>query len=106
MNNKIKEAYEIRASILKALAHPTRLYIVDILSSGEKNVGDLTELIKSDMSTVSKHLLILKNASIIEHTKRGVQVFYRLKMPCVLNFFGCIEKVLVERKSELIKLNR
>ena len=48
------------------------------------------------MSTVSKHLYVLKSAGIVRDDKRGVQVFYRLRVPCILNFFGCVEAVLEE----------
>jgi ArsR family transcriptional regulator len=81
---------------MKALAHPTRLFIVDELSRGERCVCDLTEKIGADVSTVSKHLSVLKDAGIVLDDKRGVQVFYRLRVPCILNFFGCVEAVLEE----------
>ncbi len=87
---------EARAKVMKALAHPTRLFIVDELSRGERCVRDLTEKIGADVSTVSKHLSVLKNAGIVRDEKRGVQVFYRLRVPCILNFFGCVEAVLEE----------
>ncbi len=88
------EHFEARALVLKAMAHPSRLMILDELSRGERCVCDLTDMIGNDMSTVSKHLLVLKRAGIVEDEKRGLQVFYRLKVPCVLDFFHCIESVL------------
>lgn len=97
MNDKTKKLFEIRATIIKSLAHPTRLFIVDELAHGEKCVCELTALIGADISTVSKHLSILKNAGIIQDDKRGAQVFYTLTCPCVLNFFDCIESVLITR---------
>ena len=87
---------EARSKVMKALAHPTRLFIVDELSRGERCVCDLTEKIGADVSTVSKHLTVLKRAGIVLDDKRGVQVFYRLRVPCILNFFGCVEAVLEE----------
>jgi ArsR family transcriptional regulator len=91
---------EARARVMKALAHPTRLFIVDELSRGERCVCDLTEKIGADVSTVSKHLSLLKGAGIVLDDKRGVQVFYRLRVPCILNFFGCVEAVLEELERE------
>ncbi len=82
---------------MKAMAHPSRLFIIDELSRGERCVNELTELVGHDVSTVSKHLSILKKAGIVEDEKRGLQVFYRLKIPCVLNFFHCVESVLQSR---------
>ena len=86
-------AYKAQARIIKALAHPTRLFIVDELSRGERCVCELTDMIGVEMPTVSRHLSVLKNSGILEDEKRGAQVFYRLRVPCVLNFFKCIEAV-------------
>lgn len=83
--------YKARARIIKALAHPTRLFIVDELSRGERCVLELTDMIGVEMPTVSRHLGLLRNVGILEDEKRGAQVFYRLRAPCVLNFFKCIE---------------
>jgi ArsR family transcriptional regulator len=85
--------YKAQARIIKALAHPTRLFIVDELSRGERCVCELTDLIDAEMPTVSRHLSQLKQAGILEDEKRGAQVFYRLRVPCVLNFFKCVEAV-------------
>ena len=94
MNEKKKQKFEARAQIIKALAHPTRLFVVDELSKGERCVCELTEMIGADISTVSKHLSVLKQAGIIADDKRGLQVWYSLQVPCILNFFGCVEDVL------------
>ena len=93
MDTKTRTYYEAKTRIFKALAHPTRLFIVDELSRRERCVLELTEMIGADMSTVSKHLSILKGAGIIDDEKRGTQVFYTLKTPCVLNFFSCVTDV-------------
>jgi len=95
VNAKEQARYEARAKIIKALAHPTRLFIVDELSRlGPRCVCELTERIGADMSTVSRHLGLLKAAGIVVDEKRGAMVFYRLQMKCVLKFFDCIESVL------------
>ncbi len=90
------EVFEERARVLKALAHPSRLIMIDELSRGERCVCELTELVGADISTVSKHLSLLKEAGIVDCDKRGLKVFYRLRAPCILNFFGCIEAVQAE----------
>jgi len=92
--------YERRAKILKALAHPSRLMMVEALSQDEKCVCELRELVNADVSTVSKHLSVLKNAGIVDFEKRGLQVYYRLKVPCVTDFFGCIEAVIENEAHE------
>ena len=94
MNANIREQYEARAGVMKALAHPSRLYIVDELSRGERCVHELTEAIGSDMSTVSKHLSVLRSVGIVRDEKRGTEVYYSLRMGCVVDFFGCMEAVL------------
>lgn len=85
--------YQAKARIIKALAHPTRLFIVDELARGERCVCELTDMIGVEMPTVSRHLSQLKHAGLVEDEKRGAQVFYRLRVPCVLNFFKCVEAV-------------
>ncbi len=94
MNEQIQARYQARAKVVKALAHPTRLFIVDQLAKEERCVGELTEMIGADMSTVSKHLSVLKDAGIVADEKRGLMVYYRLRVPCILSIFGCIEGVL------------
>ena len=100
MDAKTQARFEARARIVKAMAHSTRLFIVDELSRGERCVCELTEMIGADTSTVSKHLSILKGAGIVTDEKRGLQVFYQLKVPCILNFFGCVETVLQAKAEE------
>ena len=94
MNKKTRARFEARAAVIKAMAHPTRLFIVDQLAAEPKCVRELTEMIGDDVSTVSKHLSVLKNAGIIDSDKRGAKMIYRLRMPCVLNFFSCVESVI------------
>lgn len=90
--------FEERAKVVKAMAHPSRLMMIDELSRGERCVCDLRELVDADMSTVSKHLAVLKKAGIVEDERRGKNIYYRLRVPCVINFFHCIESVLDAKK--------
>ena len=95
-----------RAEIIKALAHPTRLFIVEELSEAERCVCELTEMIGADTSTVSKHLSILKSAGVVLDDKRGTQVYYTLRMPCVLDFVGCVESMMKQVAEEQLSLMR
>ena len=106
MDEKSRAKYSARAKIIKAMAHPTRLFIVDELSKGEHCVCELTEMVGADMSTVSKHLTILKNAGILSDEKRGAQVYYSLGTPCVLNFFSCVESVAKEHAKRSARMFR
>lgn len=105
MDAKTQAKYEARAAVIKAMAHPTRLFIVDeLLRSGERCVCELTDMIGADMSTVSRHLAILKNTGIIADEKRGAQVYYRLRITCVLNFLECVESVMKRNAKEQQRL--
>jgi len=106
MDAKSQAKYEARARIIKAMAHPTRLFIVDELAKGERCVCELTDMVGMDMSTVSKHLSVLKEAGIVQDEKRGVQVWYSLRCPCVTDFFQCVETILrtkAKAQMELVK---
>lgn len=103
MDQVTKRQLQLRANIIKSLSHPARLLVVQTLAEGERCVCELTELIGSDMSTVSKHLSLLKNAGIIQDEKRSNKVYYKLKTPCILNFFQCVERVLEESRHEVVE---
>ena len=103
MKKAMKDKYVARAGIIKAMAHPTRLFIIDELSKGERCVAELTKMIGADMSTISKHLSVLRGAGIVSSMKRGSQVYYRLRVPCILNFFGCVEAVMKSSLDELAR---
>jgi DNA-binding transcriptional ArsR family regulator len=106
MDTQTKAKYEARAKIIKAMAHPTRLFIIDELAQGQRCVCELTKMIGSDMPTVSKHLSVLKNAGIVQDEKIGTKIFYHLRCTCVTHFFGCIESVIKSNalaQMELIK---
>jgi ArsR family transcriptional regulator len=91
-----RQRYVARARIAKALAHPSRLLMLDALQQKERCVCELTELVGADQSTVSKHLAILKQAGIVEDRRKGVQTFYRIKVCCLEGFWRCVESVLRE----------
>ena len=106
MNEEERKAYEQQADIMKALAHPSRLLIVNELSYGERCVCELTERVGADISTVSKHLSVLRTAGIVECGRRGVKIFYRLRCPCVINFFNCIAAVQQENERRSVASGR
>ena len=106
MDAGTRARYAAWAEIIKALAHPTRLFFIEELAKGERCVCELTGMVGADISTVSKHLAVLKNAGLVQDEKRGTQVFYSLKCPCVLDFVTCVNAVLksnVEERLELVK---
>ena len=88
------DTYRKRARIIKAMGHPSRLMMLEALANGERCVCDLREMVGADFSTVSKHLSLMKKAGLVLDRKEGLKVHYRLRVPCVLDFMGCVEAVL------------
>jgi ArsR family transcriptional regulator len=91
--------YAARAKILKALSHPARLMIVDVLRNGPQGVCAIHAKVGTDLSTVSRHLSVLRHAGIVADERRGVQVLCRLRCPCVVEFFDCTAKLLRAQKT-------
>ena len=100
MANRVNTKHEAWAKVIKAMAHPSRLFIIEELQKGERCVGDLTEMIGADASTVSKHLSVLKNAGLVSDEKRANSIYYTLRCPCVMEFIGCVEDVLSANARE------
>ena len=88
------EDAEIRAKIIKAMAHPVRLMVIEFLKNGDQSFSDIFDLFQLDKSTVSKHLLVLKEAGIVSSRKDGADMVYKLVVPCVIDFFSCITAVI------------
>ncbi len=86
--------YEARARIAKALAHPTRLLLVDLLRGLERSVGDLTEAAGADQSTISRHLAVLREVGLVNVRKAGTTSLFSLQCDCIDSLFTCFEQVL------------
>jgi len=91
------EWYELKAQVIKAMGHPSRLKMIDAVARQELCVNDLQKIVGSDLSTVSKHLSVLKNAGIVRDRKVGLMVYYSLRVPTIMEFFGCVESVMRAR---------
>ncbi|MBN1474470.1 MAG: winged helix-turn-helix transcriptional regulator [Syntrophaceae bacterium] len=100
MKKDRKTIYEARAKIIKAMAHPSRLLIIEELHHQERCVNELTEMIGADTSTVSKHLSVLKNAGLVSDEKRGNCIYYNLRCTCILDFIDCVEEVLTANAED------
>ncbi|MHC4271544.1 MAG: ArsR/SmtB family transcription factor [Planctomycetota bacterium] len=96
--------FEKQAEIVKAIAHPLRIAVVDFLKDGEQCVRDIAEHIGSERSNVSRHLSVMVNAGVLEYHKEGLNVIYKLKTPCILDFFSCITACLKLQAKENEKL--
>ncbi|MEA4857175.1 MAG: metalloregulator ArsR/SmtB family transcription factor [Solidesulfovibrio sp.] len=89
-----------RAKVFKALGHPSRLLMVEALGAGEKCVCELRELVGSDISTISKHLSVLKEAGIVRDDRRGTNIYYSLRLQCVTGFLGCVRRFFDQQLEE------
>ena len=94
MIQKVNIRCEELAKIIKSLAHPSHLMIVEELNDGNRYVSELTELVGFDASTVLKHLNILKNAGLVRTEKQGIMIYYILRMPCLMESLRCLESVM------------
>ena len=87
-----KDKLEKAAFILKTVAHPTRLAIVDLLSQNEKlSVNEICEVLECEQSLLSHHLINMKLKGILRSEKDGLNVFYSLKERDVMKLIECIE---------------
>ena len=96
--------FEKQTEIVKAIAHPLRMAIVDFLKDGQQCVCDIAKHIGSERSNVSRHLSLMVNAGVLESRKDGLKVIYKLKTPCILDFFSCITACLKQQAKENQKL--
>lgn len=93
MPSTAKTASERRAAVIKALAHPSRLRIAEELMKGERCVCELKELVGADLSTVSKHLTLMRGAGVLTCEKRGLNIWYSLACDCLGDFLRCVDRL-------------
>jgi DNA-binding transcriptional ArsR family regulator len=103
MDRTTFDQHRRHARVFKALGHATRLFLVRELGRGERCVQDLQRLVGADISTVSKHLAVLREAGVVRDERRGNQVFYSLAAPCVLDFMDCVEGVAAGNAPQMIQ---
>ena len=92
--------FEKQAEIAKAIAHPLRIAVVNFLKDGEQCVCDIAEHIGSERSNVSRHLSVMLHAGLLEYRKEGLKVIYKLKTPCILDFFSCTTACLKQQVKD------
>ena len=97
--HKLKANAASRSGIVKAMAHPTRLLVMETLMKGERCVNDLTYMAGCDVTTLSKHLSVMKRAGLLVCEKRGLNVYYQIACPCFAEFFSCIDLIVRNRDS-------
>ena len=92
--------YEMQARVIGALAHPIRVAIVDLLKDGEVCVCEIADRVGAERSNVSRHLAVMLQAGVLRTRKQGVQVYYALATPCVVNFLNCATRALEQNLAE------
>ena len=104
IDRETKALYARKAEIIKAVAHPLRVAVVDFLKDGEKCVCEIAEHIGSERSNVSRHLAVMLKAGVLRCRKDGLMVFYELRTPCILNFLNCATQTLKHNVNEDVKV--
>lgn len=103
------ELQKFKADFFKALAHPLRIRILELLAEGEKNVNELQTLIGSEGSAVSQQLSILRSKNIVFSKKDGNRVLYSLRDPMIIDLLDIARQIfnnhLIETISMLDKFN-
>lgn len=100
----MKDLIELRADILKALAQPTRLKIIDFLRDGERCVCEIFPAIGEEQSNTSRHLNMMQTAGVLSRRKDGLKIYYAVKQPEILEVIDIVTGVVKEAISGRHKL--
>ncbi|MBT2582243.1 metalloregulator ArsR/SmtB family transcription factor [Planococcus sp. ISL-109] len=84
---------QFKADFFKALAHPLRIKILEILAEGEKSVNEIQNILGSEGSAVSQQLMILRNKNIVSGTKEGNRVIYSLRDPMIIELLQVARQI-------------
>lgn len=80
------------AEVLKAVAHPVRLQIVELLEKGEMYVGQIMEALGGKQAVTSQQLTLMRNKGVLASRREGVKVYYRIENPNVIQLLHCMYK--------------
>ena len=97
---------ELKAEILKALAQPTRLKILELLRNGEKCICEIVPAINGEQSNISRHISLMQKSSLVTTRKDGVKVMVKVRDTRVFEVLDSISTILKSRMSEQSKLIR
>jgi len=95
---------ELKAEILKALAQPTRMKILECLRDGEKCICEIVPAIKGEQSNISRHISLMQKSNLVTTRKEGVRVMVKVKDPEIFNILDRVSKILKGRFKEQEKL--
>jgi len=97
---------QFKAGVFRALAHPTRIAIVEQLTSGERSVGQLCDAIGIEQANASQHLAVLRSKYLVETRKDGNQIFYRLRDPLLGDVLTALRKYFYAHMNEALAMLR
>lgn len=102
MYNKI---FSLHAKLLKTISHPKRLEIIHLIRNSQMSVTDIYEMLDLPQANVSQHLMVLRQAGVVETKKEGKQILYKIKYPELIEASDLMRKILIDqyKDSELIK---
>jgi ArsR family transcriptional regulator len=89
-----------KAEIFQALAHPTRIAIVELLRDGELPAGKLIERLGLEQANASQHFSVLRAKQIVVNRKEGNQVFYSLRSPLLIEVLDIMRRYFHEQLTE------
>ena len=92
-----------KAGVFQALAHPTRVAIVEYLNAGELSVNQLCEKVGIEQSNASQHLAVLRNKHIVQTRKAGNQIFYSLRDPAFGKVLEALREYFLTHMSEALE---
>ena len=95
-----------KASVFQALAHPTRIAIVEALRDGELPAGAIQERLSLEQANLSQHLAVLRSRQIVANRKEGNQVFYSLRNPVLVEVLDIMRRYFHTNLSEAIEMLR
>ncbi len=95
-----KTLFELQADVCKTLASPKRLEIISVLKEGEKSVGELVELLGVPKANVSQHLSVMRHKGILQSRRDGVNIYYSITNPKVVEACTLMREVLTEQLQE------
>ena len=90
----MKDLIEFRADVLKALAQPTRLKIIDFLRDGERCVCEIFPAIGEEQSNTSRHLNMMQSAGVLSRRKDGLKIYYAIKHPEILEVIDLVTGIV------------
>jgi len=96
---------ELKAEILKALAQPTRLKILELLRNGEKCICEIVPALNGEQSNISRHISLMQKSHLVTTRKDGVRVMVKVRDPEIFNILDRVSKILKNQMKETVFKN-